>query len=353
MNQKKLNRRDFLRLGGLAAAGTALASCGATPEVVEKVVTVEVEKEVVVTAEAPSKDPVTLQANIAFVQSDYGLQYQIIQQWRDLFQQQYPWITVNTAFVDWTDHHSKMLVLAAAGELPDFIEVQASRSQLWIQEGVFLPMDEYAAADPDYALDDFFEEVMPYYMMDGKTYAAPYDHGPSILGYNKNMFDEFGVDYPDETWTMDTLLETAKTFTTEETWGYTGLPADWLIEPQYLMPWGGLLFNDDETECMITMPESIEALQWWVDMRFEHEVTPMPAQSEVLAAAGGDFVSGRVAMTNTEPWFAPTYNALANFNWDVAPWPKGPVTLSTSGLGSGYGTTRDTEHPDEAWLWLD
>ena len=39
MKQKKLNRRDFLRLSTLAAAGTALAGCAGTPtpEVVEKV----------------------------------------------------------------------------------------------------------------------------------------------------------------------------------------------------------------------------------------------------------------------------------------------------------------------------
>lgn len=342
MSSKKMSRREMLRLAGLSVAGAALAAC--QPVVVEQAAE---------GVEAPAKEAVTLQANIAFTQSDYGLQYQIVQQWRDLFQQTNPGITVDLAFVDWGDHHNKMLVLAAAGELPDFIEVQASRSQLWIKEGVFLPMDEYAAADPDYDLADFFDDVMPYYQREGMTYAAPYDHGPVIIAYNKDMFDEFGVDYPEETWTMDTLLETAKTFTTEETWGYTGMPGDWLLEPQYLMPWGGLLFNEDETECLITMPESIEALQWWVDMRFKHEVVPTPAASEVLATAGGDFVSGKVAMTRSAPWNAPTYNALAKFDWDVAPWPKGPVMHKTSGLGSGYGTTRDTEHPEEAWLWLD
>ena len=50
---KKLNRREMLKVLGMAAAGTALAACGPapTPQVVEKVVTKEVEVEKVVTKE--------------------------------------------------------------------------------------------------------------------------------------------------------------------------------------------------------------------------------------------------------------------------------------------------------------
>jgi multiple sugar transport system substrate-binding protein len=313
---------------------------------------VEVEVEKVVTVPPEEREPVSLEAHIAFTQADYGLQFQVIEQWRDIFQETYPWITVNLAFNDWTEHHNKMLVLAAANELPDFIEVQASRSLLWIIEGVFLPIDDFAAADAKFDMDDFFAPIMEYYRWEGQTYSLPYDHGPEILGYNKSMFDEFGESYPDETWTYETLLEKATIFTTEDTWGYSGMPRSWLLEPNYLMPWGGLLFNEDETECVITMPESIEALKWWLDLQFVHGVAPTPAQSEVLAAAGGDFVSGKVAMVTAPPWSAPTWNALGDFAWDVAPWPEGPVARTCAGLGSGYGITKDTASPEDAWRWL-
>ena len=311
---------------------------------VEKIVTVEV---------APAgQEPVSIQADIAFTQADYGLQYKVIEQWRDIFQQTYPWVTVNLVFNDWNEHHNKMLVLAAANELPDFIEVQASRAPLWIMNDVFLPIDDYAAADAKFDMDDFFAGIMGYYQANDRTYALPYDHGPVILAYNKDMFDDFGVEYPDDTWDFDTLREKANTFTTEETWGFGSTPGGWVLEPNYLKPWGGRLFNEDETECLITMPESIEALQWWVDMRFEDGAIPTAAQGEFLDALGGNFESGRVAMVGAEPWFAPTWNAFADFRWEIAPWPKGPVTRSAAGLGSGYGMTRNTDHPEEAWAFL-
>jgi len=346
-------------MGALGAA--ALASCApkaeVTPEqvIVKETVVVEGETEVVekiVTVEAPQKEPVTLRASIAFTQSDYGLQYQIIQQWRDLFQQSYPWITADLEFIDWTEAQTKPVVQAAAGELPDFLEVHFQRAQMWVKEGILLPVDPYTDVDPDYDLGDYFPEALAIYQDDaGKTYSCPYDHGPTVLGYNKTMFDEYGEAYPDETWTMDTLLEKAALFTDEDK-GTFGYRIDWLEEGSHLMPWGGRLVNDDETECLLTMPESIEAVQWWVDLRLKHHYAPMPAQSEVLSALGGVFESGKVAIISTEPWMAPTYNALADFDWDVAPWPEGPVTRSTWGGGSGYSMGKDTQHPDEAWLFL-
>ncbi len=334
-----ITRRRFLQLGGTGIAAASLAACavstlpagdaGAAPELAN------------------------IQANIAFTQADYGLQYKTIEKWRDLFEETHEGITVDLAFVDWSEHHSKMLVLAAANELPDFIEVQASRSLLWIIEGVFLEIDQFSSMDDSFDMDDFFAGVMPYYQWDGKTYALPYDHGPIILGYNKTLFEERGVGLPTNDWTFSDMGAAAIEFSqADDTWGFSGMPRSWLLEPTYLKPWGATLFNEDETEVTVDSEEAIEALQWWVDLRFEHQAIPSPAQSEVLATAGGDFVSGKVAMTTVAPWTAPTWNALANFDWDVAAWPAGPVARSTAGLGSGYGITKNTEHPEAAWQWL-
>ncbi len=209
--------------------------------------------------------------------------------------------------------------------------------------------------DPDYALDDFFPEALALYRSEGKTYSLPYDHGPTIISYNKTMFDEFGEGYPDETWTMDTFLEKAKIFTNEDegTFGMVNLQMAYHdLEGSYLMPFGGVLLNDDETETLINSPECIEALQFWADWLHVHHVTPSPVQSEILEAMGGSFLSGKVAMTDTQPWMAPAYNAMANFEWDVAPWPTGPKGRVTGGMGSAYGTSTDSAHPDEAWLFL-
>jgi multiple sugar transport system substrate-binding protein len=366
MNGKKLSRREMLRLAALGAVGTVASACA--PQVVERTVEVEkivevertvevevpVEVEVEVPVEAPEKEPVTLQGNVSFTQSDYGLQYEILQQWRDIFQQTYPWITVELAFVDWMEHQTITMVQAAAGEMPDFVEVHGQVSQLWIQEGMLLATDPYTDADPEFAVDDFFPEALALYQAGGKTFSFPYDHGPTLLGYNVDMFDEFGVDYPDETWTMDAFLEKAKIFTDEGkgTFGMTVWMDGHDLEGNFLMPWGGRLLNDDETECLITSPECIEALQFWADLLHVHKALPSPAQEDIFEALGGAFYSGKVAMYGSPPWDAPALNALADFKWDVAPWPEGSAGRFAGSMGSGYAASSQSEHPDEAWLWL-
>ncbi len=70
MADKTISRRDFLRLGTVAAAGAALAACATpTPQVIREEVEVTrvVEKEgetviEVVTATPPPKEPVTIVA---------------------------------------------------------------------------------------------------------------------------------------------------------------------------------------------------------------------------------------------------------------------------------------------------
>ena len=47
-------------------------------------------------------------------------------------------------------------------------------------------------------------------MMDGSTYGIPVGFTTHCLFYNKDIFDEAGVEYPTEDWTWDDLQEAAR-----------------------------------------------------------------------------------------------------------------------------------------------
>ena len=38
-----------------------------------------------------------------------------------------------------------------------------------------------------------------------RQYGIPYDHGPIIMGYNKDLFDAEGLAYPAEDWTLSLI----------------------------------------------------------------------------------------------------------------------------------------------------
>ncbi len=297
-----------------------------------------------------SREKVSIQANFAFDSSESA---PTIGEWVAKFREAEPEIEVVEVYTSWPDHHTKLLTQAAAGTLPDFMEIYGGYASQWIRQGSFLGLNDFMAQDPSFDVPDFFPAILAMYQWQEETYALPYDHGPEILAYNQGLFDAAGMAYPDETWDMARLLEVAQALTVEgETWGFHGYPRGWQTEGQFLMPWGGALLNEDETECLITEPAALEALQWWADTGLLHRVQPSAAQGEMLKGMGGPFESGKVAMTDAAPWSAPSFNQFSEVQWDVAPWPKGPVAHTTAGQGSGFTITQNTKHPDAAWTFL-
>ncbi|HMN31092.1 MAG TPA: sugar ABC transporter substrate-binding protein, partial [Caldilineaceae bacterium] len=292
----------------------------------------------------------SIQANFAFDSPDAA---PTIGEWIAKFGEANPDIEVVEVYTAWPDHHTKLLTQAAAGTLPDFMEIYGGYASQWIRQGSFLGLNDYTAKDADFDMADFFASIVEMYQGEGEIYALPYDHGPEILAYNKVLFDAASLPYPDDTWDMAKLLEVGQALTTEgETWGFGSLPRGWRTEGEFLMPWGGQLLNEDETECLIDGPAALEALQYWADMRLVHGVQPSASQAEMLQGLGGGFQSGKVAMTDAAPWSAPGFNQNPEVKWDVAPWPKGPATRVTAGQGSGFAITKDTKSTEASWKLL-
>lgn len=158
--------------------------------------------------------------------------------------------------------------------------------------------------------------------------------------------------------TFEELLDLARRLTRPgQQWGFQGLP----ISPNVFLitwtgGWGGEVIkveNDVEVGTLINDPRNIEALEWWAAMLQRHKVAPSPA--EMQAIQGGPWLAGKVAMATTASWNTPTYNKFGAFgkgNWDVVPWPKGPVRRITGSFGSGHAITRDSKNPDAAWIYL-
>jgi multiple sugar transport system substrate-binding protein len=277
-------------------------------------------------------------------------------QFDELFTERHPNIKIEAENTTFADFLQKYTTQAAGGKLPDILYTQFSWAQQLIRAGLFIPVDDYIAKQPDFNIDDFTPQSLVSYKYDGKLWGIPYDEGPGNLYYNKDLFDAAGVSYPDETWTLDTLKENALKLTSGEggdkIYGLadTPSPGNSTIAPSYLYPFGAEYVNEpDETECRINTPEAIQTMQWWHELR---EKGAIPSPEEVQSLAWPAFQFGRIAMYHEGSWATPPIVAGAKFNWDVAMWPKGPVKHSTFSAGSMYGITRDAKNTDAAWIYL-
>ncbi len=340
MNSKNLSRRDFLKASLTVGSAAALAAC----------VPVDQAGDTGGGASAPAEEKVTL---------TFGRHWEAAfrprqDEWDALFVEKHPEFEIEITYNTWSDHNSVVPTWAAANTLPDVVYVHGSRSFPWSHEGILISIQGYIDEDVEFNVAGIWEESLRLYRYRGQQYCIPYDHGPIILGYNKEIFDEFDHAYPDGSWTMDDLREAAIAMTDvdNQKWGWTGSYPS-LGNTGYgpcLGGWGVDVYNEDETEFSIDSPEAIAALQFWVDLIHVDKVAPTPAES--AAFEQGPWISGKIAMSQVASWNTPTWHKFAPFEWDVAPLPSGPARRFTGSFGSGYGITRDSKNPDEAWEYL-
>jgi multiple sugar transport system substrate-binding protein len=350
-----MTRRSFLSVAAGLGGTALLAACA--PKVVEKEVvkkeTVVVREKETVVAEAPGQEMVVLTCAHAWEAAFEAHQEKFDNQ----FMEKHPNIFIKRINSGWSEHNQIVPTWAAAGELPDIIYVHGSRAFPWNTEGILISIQEYVDNDAAFDVKGIWEEALKLYRYQGKLYEIPYDHGPIILGYNKDLFDQAGLEYPNENWTWEgEFLEAAKALTKQgQQWGYSGYYGTvfGLGNEQGIAsvgPWGGEVFNEDETALLVNSPEAKAGLQFFADLIHVHKVAPTPAETQAFPA--GIWIAGVVGMFALATWGIPQMHEFGSFNYDVAPWPKGPKGRKTGSFGSGYGITKDSKHPDEAWTYL-
>lgn len=351
MQANNLSRRQFLQLAGAGAASAVLlAACAAPPAAAPSASTGAAASGG--EAAAPATEPVTL---------TFGHHWEAaFRPHQDEFDQKFlaahPGEKIEITYNTWADHNQIVPTWAAAGTLPDIIYVHGRYARPWNHEGIMVSTQDYIDNDADFNVKDIWDEALRLYAYNDKQYEIPYDHGPIILGYNKDLFDAEGVSYPAEDWTMDNFLEAAQKLTKgDNQWGYGGYYNDVVqlgneLGISLVGPSGGDVIDETETKILLDSPESIAALQWWADLIHKYKAAPLPAQSQAIPA--GPWVAGNAAMFALASWGTPTLIQNATFKWDVAPWPKGSAGQKAGAFGSGFGITRDSKHPDAAWQYL-
>lgn len=355
---RHLSRAAFLRLAGLVGGSVVLAACGqgspTAPSAQPTSPSTAAQPTTASTTSAPAtKAPAASQATTLSLAFTWEAAFQPTQEaFNKKFSEKHPNIQLKDIYNTWAQHNQIVPTWAASHTLPDVIYVHGSRVQPWAHLGVFVPLDPYLQQDKSFNLDDFFKIGLDLYIRKGKHYALPYDNGPIILAYNADLFQKAGAKPPDENTTMDDLRAMAKNLTKPgEQWGIDRLLSgsnEGLIAR--VGPWGGQVMDDQETKILLNSDESATALQWWADILLKDKSAPSPAESQAIQ--GGPWLAGKVALYPAATWDTPTFHANAKFNWDVAPWPKGPKAQKTGAFGSGFGTTSDSKAPDAAWTYL-
>lgn len=338
---RSLGRRAFLTMSGVAFVGTALAGCApraATPAPKE---------------EAPTKAPAKVEAT-KLKYTSWGNETRLKADEKNIvaFNDQNPDIEVEFIGIA-ADYNTQVLTMIAAGDSPDVLRINAWNSQGYFAKGSCLALDDYFAQE-GIKPEEIYVAPFVQCVYKGKWYGIPRGGtGMQIVYYNKPMFDEAGVAYPeDPEWTWDDLLDTAKALTKKgadgktEQWGFDFWC--WNDGGWQTAVWGngGAILNEEHTKCLLDQPEAVEGIQWWADLRCKEGVAPTPGQ--IPEGMGNPFFAGLTAMCQCGTWAVNTLRPT-EWEWGIVIWPVGPkehVSFSkpnTCSIGSA------TKEPDASW----
>jgi multiple sugar transport system substrate-binding protein len=251
---------------------------------------------------------------------------------------------------------NKVTTLAVANQLPDVIAVHHTRAQSRIRNEWIISLQPFIERDKAFDVKDFTPPSLVAYRRKGNLYGLPFDEGPKVLWYNLDMFDAAGLKYPDKDWTFTTMLDAAIRLTRgdgdNKIYGLASLPGAPFSPSQgvLVMPFGGKWVNETEDKTLLDARETVEGLQWWLDLMFRYRVVPTPEEARTIS--GNPFFAERAAMIITGTWTATQAKSVAKFRYDVAHYPRGPRQLVTGAEGSGLAISKDSKVPEAAWLWL-
>ena len=226
---------------------------------------------------------------------------------------------------------------------------------MYMKNNKLLKLDDYIEKSDKVDMSNYMSEITELYTYDGSYYAVPKDYDTIALWYNKKMFDDAGLSYPDETWTWDDLYDAAKKLTNGDQYGFcmnTSNDQDTYYNMVYSM--GGYIVNDDHTKSGYDDANTIKAMDY-VGKLLKDCCPPATTMSET----GTDvmFQSGTVAMITQGSWMTAGFldNEYLVENCDVAILPYDKTTGMRTSIcnGLGWAASADTKRPDDCWKLIE
>jgi ABC-type glycerol-3-phosphate transport system substrate-binding protein len=249
------------------------------------------------------------------------------------FEKKNPTITVDMQIVPWSDQQQKITTALASGALPDVSMLGNDVVAQYAANGALAPLDSYVAgwskAEGIDVKKDMYAGDISYYTYKDKLYGSPVADETRMVYYNKDLFQQAGLDpnTPPATW--DEMEKDAKALKSVVSVPWSAPMSKQYVTVQTFMSvylsYGASLF-DSKGKCGLDTPEFKDALTWYTGIAKQGLTSPdaVNATSDDIANL---FSNGKAGMLIDGP---SRYNAIKAANPDlfknigVAAIPAGP-----------------------------
>jgi multiple sugar transport system substrate-binding protein len=91
----------------------------------------------------------------------------------------------------------------------DAFAVNTGRMKEYLDQGGLLALDPFIQTDRSFASNDYYHGTLDLLEVNGQTWAVPLGVDMFVLFYNKDRFEQAGLEDPQEGWTWDDFLNAA------------------------------------------------------------------------------------------------------------------------------------------------
>lgn len=265
------------------------------------------------------------------------------------FNKEHPDVEVNVTYTPYANYFTKLRTSIGGGSGPDVFWMNGPNFSEYASYGLIKDLEPFIEEDSDFSKDAYFDSMIDLYSHEDHLYAAPYFSDIVGLFYNKRLFDEAGLEYPDETWTWEDIEEKGDILADQEegVYGYTAYVVSNQAGYYNLIPQaGGYMIDEDKTHSGFNSPEAQEALTFTQDL-IDKGISPS-VQTQIENHPRDMFMSGMIAMhpeisVNAEMFYSELGDDLG-----VAPLPAGKEEGSIA-HGIGWAMNGDTEKEELSW----
>ena len=286
---------------------------------------------------------------IEYWQYNFGVRVDAMNALIEQFHEANPDVRVlhNSEF-PYANFRDELAASAPAGVGPDVVTLFYGWIPAFVDAGYLVPLP--AEDFPEEWIESHFSPMVANSKFEGSYWAVPTAVRSLALFWNKDIFEAAGLDPETPPATLDEFVDIAIATTTYDgdaeimnitQQGYapqlSGQAHHWFREV-LLRQYGGVPYNEDNTEVLFNSPEGCEAFAWLASFETEHKT----GSNDLFNGATESFLTGTAAL-HIDGSFR--LGAIAkdypDLNFGVAELPVGPNgERSTFGSYWTHGITR-------------
>lgn len=346
MQHKPMSRRQFLALGGTASAAMMiLAACPAPSGA---------------PAAGGGAAPAAEATEIEFLAWGDVADEPAWAALRDSFNDQGNDITVSITSVPdpGNNFYTKLQTMYAGNTPPHISSFQGWEWQTYADRSLLAPIDEWVA---DAGLESMYPEANTIEVStkrNGSRYLIPLQMATMVMFYAKKPFDEAGMAYPTDDWTLEDFLGMAEALTNTggdtKMFGYQA-NGNWVRDIHWIRSTGVQEFDElvDPKTAMFDQEEIINAVQLFAqDVYYSMGISPTAADME---GGANTIDTGNAAMKYEGAWYFSRLNSPElraenkQVDFDVVLMPQGADTSRPHRGWSEGVAIPATDKAEAAW----